>query len=383
MTDGLPQITGLEYEERRNRLKKSCEEIGLEGVVVWSRHGSASDRTGYSIYLANYYTKFFSGLDDFQPYWASRGHSAVVIPVRGEATLIKDMIPYDSDLVAQAIGEVRHDYNLIRGTVSILREKGLHRGRVGLIGSQIISMKHFNEIGRALPDVEWVPADDLLIDQMLIKSEAELKIIRHGCRAASEVTDWVLDGVKPEITEMELAHRVAKGLAERGCEFCWMRPNSVRPLERGEIYFMAVVGWCQGYFFDISRNRVVGTKPNARQAEFLNLLNDFVIQQAGELRPDCTGGDAARFGIRYFIDERKEFSREEFEAGILGTFAGFGHGLGLTFGRPFIREGEEVMLRPGMYMAVEAVYSKPGIGMAEAEVNLEITENGPKILTRL
>lgn len=383
MKKDLPQISRSEYEERRKHLAKYCEKAGLKGALVWSRHGAVSDRAGYSIYLANYSTKFFSGLDDFSPYWASRGHSAVVLPCQGNATLIKDMIPYDSDRVAQAIGNVKHDYNIIRGIVTALKESGLEKGRVGLIGTQIVSMKHVQEIQHALPEVEWVPADDLLIDQMMIKTEAELSIIRYGCKAIADVSSQVLEAAQPGVSEMELVNQLGAGLANKGCELYWMRPNSPKRLKRGEIYYIAIVGCCQGYFLDISRNKVVGKKPNAKQTEFLNLLSEFVLRQAEELRPNRSAGDAAKFGLRYFIDERKEFSREEFEAGILGTFAGFGHGLGLTFGRPFIREGEEVMLRPGMYMAVEAVYSKPGIGMAEAEVNLEITESGPRILTKL
>ena len=383
LSSDVPEIEKSEYIERRRRLAKSCEEAGLRGALVWSRHGTASDRAGYSIYLVNYYTKFFAGLDDFPPFWASRGQSAVILPVKGEAALVKDMIPYDEEKVARAINDVRHDYNLIRTIITSLQEKGLDHGRVGLIGSQIISLKHFEQIKRALPHVEWVAVDDLLIDQMVIKSDAELKIIRHGCEAVSEVTDGILEAAQPGVTEIELVERTARGLAERGCELFWMRPNSLRPLEKGDIYYMAIVGWCEGYFFDISRNKIVAAKPNTKKAGFLTLLNEFVIQQTEELRPGRTAGDAAKFGLHYFIEEKKEFSRAEFEAGILGTYAGFGHGLGLSIGKPFVREGDETVLEPGMYLAVEACYPKPGIGYAEAEVNVEITEKRPRILTRL
>lgn len=391
----LPQIPISEYKERRNRLTKSCAEAGLDGAIVWSRDSTAADRAGYSIYLANYQTKFFSGFFDYPPYWACRGHSAVILPVKGEATLIKDLpapreetlikdrIPsFLSDRGAQAIADTRHDYNMIRGVIALLKEKGLDRGRVGLIGSQVLSMKHFQQIKDGLPDVVWVPVDDLLINQMIIKSESELNIIRHACKAANEVTEEVLESAKPGMSEEEVAIGVAEGLTRHGCELCWMRPRTARPLKQGEIYCMGLVGWYQGYIFDISRSRVVGASPNPKQAELLDLVNSFVLQQSEELKPGRTAGEAAEFGLRYWVEEKKEFTREEFEAGILGTFAAFGHGLGLAWERPVVRPGEEMELKPGMFMAVEVVNYKPGVGLAEAEVNLEITEGGPRLLTK-
>ena len=390
-----PVVPKSEYKERRERLIKSCKEEGLEGALVLSRDSTIADRAGYSIYLANYQTKFFSGFFDFPPYWAWRGHSAVIVPCKGEAVLIKDLplrneIPLIKDKIPSfladhgslAISDFRYDYNMVRGVTRLLLEKGLYKGKVGLIGSNIISMKHFQEIHHSLPEVEWVLADDLLNKQMIIKSETELNIIRHACKAVSEVTDSAFDFAQPGISERELAIRVAQGLADQGCELCWIRPNSSRRLELGEIYCMGLVGWCQGYIFDISRNKVIGDSPNPKQAQLLNLINEFILRQAEELRPGRTAGEAARFGLRYFTEEKKEFSREEFEAGILGTFAAFGHGLGLAWERPILREEEDMVLKPGMYMAVEVVYHKSGTGLAEAEINLEITEKGPRILTK-
>jgi len=392
MENKIPEILESEFVERRKRLAKSCEEAGLNGSLVVSQGGKASSLAGYCIYLANYYTHWFPGLEDFPPYWNCRGHAVVVLPVRGEAVLVQTMIPgtkgrdlriHDDVRADYCINEIQHDYNLIRGIISALREKGLDHGRIGLMGCQILSMKHFQEIQRSLPNVEWVPSDNLLIEQMLIKSEAEMNLIRYVCKAINEVSDQVLNAAQPGVSEAELVSQVDLGLKEWGCELSWMRPNRPNRLDRGQIYYMAVCGHCKGYFFDISRNKVVGEKPNPKQAEFLALLNEFVLRQTEEVRVGRTAHEAAQFGMHYFIDEKKEFTREEFEAGILGTFASFGHSLGVSWTRPWIRPGDKTVLKAGMFMAVEAVYSKPGLGLAEAEVNFEITEGGPRILTKL
>ncbi|MFQ5917058.1 MAG: M24 family metallopeptidase, partial [Candidatus Binatia bacterium] len=363
-----------EFEERRTRLAKSCDDAGLDGALVVSRGGKASTHNGYCLYLANYFTHWCPGVNDFPPYWNCRGHPAIVLPVHGEATLIQTMVPelggkdlriHDDVRADYCINEVRHYSNVIRGITETIREKGLEQGRIGLIGSLILSMKHFQELQDAFPKVEWVPSDDLLIDQMLIKSDAEWGVIRYACESISEVTDQVLEAGRPGVSEAELVTQIDLALRERGCELSFMRPNRLNRLERGQIYYMAIVGHCNGYFFDMSRNKVVGAKPSPKQAELLDLLNDFVLRQTEECQPGRTGGEASQFGIRYLIDERKLFTREEFEKGITGTYACFGHGLGLSWTPPNIRPGDETVLRPGMFMAVELVYNMPGLGLAD------------------
>lgn len=390
MAGGATTPTGLriaraEYATRRARLAAEARARGLDGVVVWSREGTAADRAGYGIYLANYYTKFFAGLDDCPPHFAALGHAAVIVPADGDATLVVDMHYhyYPAERVAEAIDDVIHDTNVVRGVVGALTTKNLTRGRLGFVGSQITSAKHFQALKDALPGVEWRIVDDLLIEHMLFKSEAEWRIIRHGCQAVNEVTDEVLASAAPDISEFELMQRAQRGLAERDCELWWLRPAGTRRLENGQIYFMSVVGWCQGYFFDIARNKIVGANAGSRRNATLDALNEFILRQAAELKPGRTGEEAAAFGLRYFIDDLKAVTRAEIEAGALCPFPAFGHGLGLNYGRPYVREGETMVLKPGMYMAIEANYADPALGMAEAEVNVEITAAGPKVLTKL
>ncbi len=379
------KIARAEYAARRARLAADARARGLDGVVVWAREGTTADRAGYGIYLANYYTKFFAGLDDCPPHFAALGHAAVVVPGAGEATLVVDMHYhyYPAERVAEAIDDVIHDTNVVRGVVGALTAKNLTRGRLGFVGSQIVSAKHFQALKDALPDVEWRIVDDLLIEHMQIKSEAEWRIIRHGCQAVNEVTDELLAAAEAGVSEFELMQRAQRGLADRDCELWWVRPASLRRLENGQIYFMSVVGWCQGYFFDIARNKIVGAKAGSRPNATLEALNNFILRQAAELRPGRTGEEAAAFGLSYFINDLKAVTRAEIEAGALCPFPAFGHGLGLNYGRPYVREGETMVLRPGMYIAIEANYADPVLGMAEAEVNVEITATGPKVLTKL
>jgi Xaa-Pro aminopeptidase len=388
-----PRIPVTEFKERRSHFAKSCEEAGLAGALVISRNEPICERAGYNVYLGNYQANTWSGLDDCAPDWECRFHSAVVVPARGESTLIHDSLvgyalgnepSFDKEVVSKSIENIKFAYNIPRAIVEALKEHGLGKGRVGVVGSHILPMKHFLEIQRALSEVEWVLVDDILIDQMNIKSEAEWKIIRYVCEAVSDVTDKVFEAAKPGMSEWELNNQVRLGLLERGCELGWMRPNGPRRMEPGRLYAIGLCGWCRGYIFDISRSRmVVGSKPNPKQAYLLDMLNEWAMRHLEELKPGRTVGEVAEFGYRYFIDEKKEITLEEFEAGVFGAYCAFGHGLGLTWSKPWVRRGQKDVLKPNMYIAMEVVYTKPGTGHAEIEYGVEITDKGPRLLTRI
>ena len=122
-------------------------------------------------------------------------------------------------------------------------------------------------------------------------------------------------------------------------------------------------------------------EPPPEQADFLRLLSRFAEVQTAALRVGRTFHDAAEAGMKYFVEENEEFTTDDFEAGVLGTFASYGHSLGLAWSRPYLREGEDMVVQPGMYIQVEAVHGRPGLGMGEAEVGVEIAEDGPRMLS--
>jgi len=45
------KIAQSEYVARRARLAAAARAQGLDGVVVWSREGTAADRVGYAVLL--------------------------------------------------------------------------------------------------------------------------------------------------------------------------------------------------------------------------------------------------------------------------------------------------------------------------------------------
>jgi Xaa-Pro dipeptidase len=380
----LVPIAPNEFHLRRQALAKRAAESGLTGAVAFGRQGTASTRAGYVIYLSDYYTPFFDGLEDFAPHWAGLGHAAVVVSASGDALLVTDMNHYyfDSECPLRAGINVVHDTNVMRGVAKAAQILGIAKGKVGLIGEEILSAKRYALLQSLMPNLTLVWNDALLDDAMMIKSDAELHILRHANKVVESIAARALAKATPGVTEHELADFVRRSIAEADGELLWMRPNRLKPLADGDIYYMSIVAWFHGYFVDVARNCVVGTA-SAEKRELVNYLNDYILAQAGYLKPGVTAEEAAAFGYRYFINPKTKLTRTQIEEGVLCPFPAFGHGIGLTFGKPYIREGDKTVLRAGMVIAIEANYELPNVGVAEAEVTVEIGDNGPRLLSGL
>src|SRR5205085_1633061 len=109
---------------------------------------------------------------------------------------------------------------------------------------------------------------------------AELALIRYGNSAAMEVSELVFDAAQRQgVTEQDLHILTQQELAARGCALSWMRPGTPNTLRPGSIYTQAVIGWCQGYFFDLGRSRVVQGKASAKQQALLDMLTEFIRRQ--------------------------------------------------------------------------------------------------------
>jgi Xaa-Pro dipeptidase len=386
MSQGNPlePISRQEFSERRRTLANRAVAAGLSGVIAFGRQGTASTRAGYVIYLSDYYTPFFDGLEDCAPHWAALGHAAVVVSASGQALLVTDMDCYyfDAERPLRTGIDVVHDTNVMRGIAKAAQTLGMASGNVGLVGHEILSVKRFALLCSLMPEANLIWKDELLDDDMTIKTDAELRILRYANKIVEDIASQALAKAAPGVTEHELVDFARRSIAQAGGELLWMRPNRLVPFKDGDIYYMSIVAWFHGYFVDVARNCLIGRADPERRA-FLSYLNDFILGQAEHLRPGVTAEEAAAFGYGYFTSLKSNLSRAQIEAGAVCPFPAFGHGIGLTFGKPYIREGDTTILRPGMVIAIEANYKVPDVGVAEAEVTVEIGERGPRLLSGL
>jgi Xaa-Pro aminopeptidase len=59
----------------------------------------------------------------------------------------------------------------------------------------------------------------------------------------------------------------------------------------------------------------------------------------------------------------------------------WGHSLGLDWGSPWIESGSSTVILPGMCFAIERRIEAPGVGGANYENDVIVTDDGPEIVT--
>jgi Xaa-Pro dipeptidase len=154
---------------------------------------------------------------------------------------------------------------------------------------------------------------------------------------------------------------------------------TLRKLEPGDIMRIDAFGSLAGYQFDFARSMVIGGQPGPRQQQILDAARESVAAGVAAARPGAVVGDIARACENALA--RCAYARAR---GVPGNTMhdAWGRGIGLAFDPPWITAANELVLQPGMCLAVERrIAEADGLG-AQYEDNVLITPTGPELLTR-
>jgi Xaa-Pro aminopeptidase len=375
-------ITAGEYRERVDRVRDEAVSRGLDGIVAWSKGGGALDRYANVLYLTNHYS-VFPDLPDQPPYWVGHSNVAAIITRDGESILVTD-VPADPELVVADRILVEAD---VPGAVGAeLDALGLRGRRVGLAGSDAITLERWQLLKAASPDVAWTVADDILARLRRVKSAAEQAIIRQAVAVGDRVVGALLDAAVAGATEAEVAASALHAAALAGASVLDLPASSGpyagdfahgtlpswtgRELQAGDLYHSDAYGSLQGYFFDFGRTTVIGGDPSAEQERLIAGAIAAVDAAIDGLVPGSTFGDAYERAAGAITG-----------AGLALGFPSFGHGIGLTFESPWITPRSPELINEGYALAVEAIVTLDGVGTAVHEHNLLIGPDGPEILS--
>ena len=140
------------------------------------------------------------------------GYGIFLLPAEGEATLLIDRHSQASlrkDVVA--VDDVRVAPDMIASLVDWLKERKLEAGKLGVMGEDLLPATIYRHVVAELPRLEVQPADHLLNQQRLIKSETEIRLIAEAAQIAGAGHAAAIQVVKagPERTKS-----VPKGLPQ-------------------------------------------------------------------------------------------------------------------------------------------------------------------------
>ncbi len=282
-------ITHDEIIDRQTKARAAAEAAGYDALLVIGR--SFYDRPGDLAYLSNHFPPFPSTV--FTGEHRGLGHAFLILPVKGEPTLITDPRKHRADLVP--ISDVRSTSNLMKVVIEVLREKGLDRARIGMISDDILPAPLDREIRTELPELTLEPDSELIARLRVIKSDAEQQAMRRAAEAADAALTAAIGQIqKGNATERSACAHGIFAAMNNGADFVrYMRVHSGpwssmgsrwpqatdRQIVRGDLIVLDAIGAVDGYQFDVNRSLACGPT-DAERLRLLETVHDAV---------DCIG----------------------------------------------------------------------------------------------
>ena len=279
-------------------------------------------------------------------------------------------------------GQMESADNPVARVAQVLREKGLDKGRIG-VEWRPIEMHFVENLREFLPMATLVDAEPILWELRIIKSEEEINRIRKASKITSEVVNSIYEEFAYEgMTEWDLERYLGIAFAERASRHLWtdvgFGPKGARfagptdeKLKRGDILRIDASGWWDGYVSDQSRSLAWDGEltDKAKQAHAAILRMNRELREA--VRPGVLPSDLYKLTMQIFDDEGYESLTPQ-----------AGHSLGrIAHEPPFLVEGYDRPLEPGMIVVVEPTMRVEGVGSINIEDTTVVTEDGCEVLT--
>ena len=265
----------------------------------------------------------------------------------------------------------------------VLREKGLDRGTVG-VEYRHIEMVYAEKLRELLPDATLVDGEPVLWELRMLKCDEEVARIRRAAHIMSEVTNLAYTTAREGMSEWGMLHRTNAelmrrkarphffdiGFGPKGAHY--VGPSDTR-LKRGDIFRLDLAAGYRGYLADMSRSLAWAGGGQVSDAAKRAHAAIYGINRAlcEAVRPGALPSDLFKMTMR-MLDE----------AGYASLTPQAGHSIGrIAHEPPFLVEGSDRPLAPGMIVVVEPTIRVQGAGSFNIEDTTLVTEDGCEVLT--
>ncbi|WP_078082967.1 M24 family metallopeptidase [Microbulbifer mangrovi] len=367
---GVQPISVSEREARVTRAQELMAKNGIDAMVL--EPGAAM--------------LYFTGIR----WWRSERLTCVIIPRRGELAVVTPFFEEPSVRESMTFGEdVRtwHEHESPFARVAgVLKDRGIKSGAIGLEAS--VRWFVADGIREALPGFKLVSADPVTRGCRMIKSPAELALMKKANEITLASYGKVYKGLRPGMTPDDVNQMMREAQTALGGQGVWTmalfgeasayphgsgQPQQIR---EGQIVLMDCGCSVEGYQSDISRTFVYG-EPSKKQRKIWSLVRE----------GQNVAFDAAKIGASAgSVDDavRAFYLKNGFgpDYRLPGLSHRTGHGIGMEGHEPvnFVR-GEKTRLAPGMCFSNEPGLYLPGEFGVRIEDCLYMTEDGPAWFT--
>lgn len=374
-------ISRNEVAGRLERTRGALSRAGYDALLVLGR--AFYERPGDLAYLTNHFPPFPTA-----PFAEGRrgvGHGALVLPASGAPVLLVDHPSVHRPLVP--IDDIRPDPDVVGGIIEALGAITPLK-QVGVVGSDILPWSAAQDLQAAMPQVTWEPADALVREQRIIKSPAEVALLRRAAIVAEAGLRAAVAAIRPGVAERDICAAGTAACLRAGADFVryfrvhsgpysswgsrWPQATDRRVAE-GNIVALDAIGAVAGYAFDVNRTAACGEL----SAERRRLLEAGMAASAAAVAALADGVSIAEIvAVGRSVIERAGF----------GAFASAstGHGIGLeTVEAPSLLASNTGMVRAGMALCIEPGIFQPGLGGCSTEQMVIVRQTGAEALTTL
>ena len=255
--------------------------------------------------------------------------------------------------------------------------------RVG-IESQSVSVAAHEDFAEALAGTTLIATRGVVEGLRRLKDAEEVSLIQEAVRIGDEALTWVLDELRPGITEREIGLGLEVQMRRTGADGVSFEPivgsgplsahihhtPSERAFEKGDLILLDFGCKWQGYCSDLTRTVVMGPSTEEQRGWYETVLE-----------AQTEGIKAIKSGVRC-ADADAAARRVIDAAGLGDSFGhGLGHGVGLDIHEaPKLARTSKDVLKAGDVVTVEPGVYTVGAGGIRIEDCVLVTDEGAEVL---
>jgi Xaa-Pro dipeptidase len=313
-----------------------------------------------------------------------------LFPIMGAAAFVLPELEAPRAQANLAIEASFYTYTDVEGPSAAFRHASADLG----LASKAIGVEHLRMrvlelrlLEEYASDASFVDGEPLLSQLRMRKDEEEIAAMRRAAAVNEDCFRQVQAQITRGVTEQELAATWQKAALDGAGDDLPEAPivasglNGASPhtmatsktVQSGELVTIDGFLRVEGYYSDITRTYAVGEIDEELQRIYS------VVQES-----NSAGREIIKPGIQ--AQEVDRAARQVIEDAGYGQYFVHrtGHGLGLEIHEPpYMVEGNELILEPGMTFTVEPGIYVPGTGGVRIEDNLLVTQYGCESLTTL
>ena len=295
-----PAFLKAEYDGRLRRVRQAMKDRQLEALII-GNPSNINWLTGYDAW--SFYTPqvMLVSLDQ-GPFWMGREMDA------GAANFTTYLEPNQIIAYPEALVQ-RTDTHPATFMADIVASMGLGESVIGYESDvYYLSPRALSSLQNGLPKASWIDADLLVNWIRLVKTEAEIEVMREAARIAEIAMQTAWEGARPGVRQCDLMAEIVaaqiRGTEEFGGDQTALHPlilageaaSSAHPmwndnvLEKEQTVAFELGGCRKRYNVGLARTVHLG-KPSMRLIDTAKAVEEGMAEVIGALHAGCVAGD--------------------------------------------------------------------------------------------